>query len=67
MEGAALRAHCALDRKSSKLLEAAIHKFGLSARGSDRVLRVSRTIADLAGSLRIDNGHVAEALQYRLN
>jgi len=67
MEGAALRAHCALDRKSAKLLEAAIHKFSLSARGSDRVLRVSRTIADLGGSLRIDSGHVAEALQYRLN
>jgi len=67
MAGAALREHCALDRKSAKLLEAAIQQFCLSARGSDRVLRVSRTIADLGGSPRIDSGHVAEALQYRLN
>ena len=67
MEGAALREHSALDRKSAKLLEAAIQKFSLSARGSDRVLRVSRTIADLGGSAKIESGHVAEALQYRLN
>jgi magnesium chelatase family protein len=66
MEGAALREHCALDRRSTKLFEAAIEKFSLSARGCARVLRVSRTIADLTESPRIETGHVAEALQYRM-
>jgi magnesium chelatase family protein len=64
--GSVLREHCALDRPSSKLLQAAIRKFCLSARGTDRVLRVSRTIADLAGASNIDTEHLAEALQYRL-
>ena len=66
LEGAALRAHCALDGKSTRLLAAAIQKFSLSARGCDRVLRVSRTIADLEDSPQIESGHVAEALQYRV-
>jgi magnesium chelatase family protein len=66
MEGALLRAHCPLDAKSTALLDAAIRKFCLSARGYDRVLRVSRTIADLAASPRIQAEHVAEALQYRI-
>jgi len=66
MEGALLREHCPLDAISKALLEAAIRKFCLSARGYDRVLRVSRTIADLAASPRIEAGHVAEALQYRI-
>jgi magnesium chelatase family protein len=47
------------------VLEAAIQKFCLSARGCDRVLRVSRTIADLAGTERIAAGHLGEGLQYR--
>ena len=66
LEGHALRDQCRLDRASTSLLESAIRKFCLSARGSDRVLRVSRTIADLAGADRIAAEHVAEALQYRL-
>jgi magnesium chelatase family protein len=66
LETAALRAHCALDRKATRLLDSAIQKFCLSVRGCDRVQRVSRTIADLAGAERIDVNHVAEALQYRL-
>ena len=66
MEGAMLREHCALDRTAAKLLEAAIQKFCLSARGCDRVLRVSRTIADLEESPRLNSGHLAEALQYRV-
>jgi magnesium chelatase family protein len=67
MEGAALREHCALGDKSARLLDAAVQKFCLSARGCDRVLRVSRTIADLEESPRIESGHVAEALQYRVD
>jgi magnesium chelatase family protein len=63
--GSVLKEHCALDRPGSKLLQTAIRKFGLSARGTDRVLRVSRTIADLAGSTNIGGEHLAEALQYR--
>lgn len=66
LEGAELRTHGALDTKASALVEAAIRRFYLSSRACDRVLRVSRTIADLAGSVRIDSTHVAEALQYRL-
>jgi len=66
MEGAVLREHCALGCGSTRLLDAAVQKFCLSARGCDRVLRVSRTIADLADSPRIESGHVAEALQYRV-
>jgi len=63
--GSVLREHCALDRPGSKLLQSAITKFCLSARGTDRVLRVSRTIADLAGATNIVGEHLAEALQYR--
>jgi magnesium chelatase family protein len=66
LEGVALREHCALDAKATRLLQAAIQKFCLSARGCDRVLRVSRTIADLADSARLNVHHVAEALQYRI-
>jgi magnesium chelatase family protein len=66
MEGVALREHCPLDAKSQALLTSATRKFCLSARGYDRVLRVSRTIADLAASSRLKMEHVAEALQYRI-
>ena len=63
LEGGDLSEHCTLDERSAHLLEAAIQKFCLSARGCDRVLRVSRTIADLAGCRLIAAHHVAEALQ----
>jgi magnesium chelatase family protein len=66
MEGVMLREHCSLDRAAAKLLEAAIQKFCLSARGCDRVLRISRTIADLEESPQLNSGHLAEALQYRV-
>jgi magnesium chelatase family protein len=67
LEGAELSDYCRLEARSLHLLEAAIQKFCLSARGCDRVLRVSRTIADLGGCAAIAMEHVAEALQYRFN
>ena len=57
--------HCAPDEKGATLLKQAISKLGLSARGYHRILKVSRTIADLAGVERISSAHVAEAIQYR--
>jgi magnesium chelatase family protein len=65
MEGKALRRHCSLDRPSQRLLQKAAERLALSARGHDRVLRVARTVADLASSEKIEGQHVAEALQFR--
>ncbi len=60
-----LREFCVLDDASRNLLEGAIRKLGLSARAMDRVLKVSRTIADLAGDRSLQSNHLAEAIQYR--
>jgi len=65
LEGAGLRAHCALGRAERRLLEAAIERLGLSERARDRVLKVARTAADLAGAERIEAPHLSEAIGYR--
>jgi magnesium chelatase family protein len=65
MTPAQIRTHCALDADSETLLERAMNKQGLSARAHDRILKVARTIADLASSETIDPGHISEAINYR--
>jgi magnesium chelatase family protein len=60
-----IRKHCVIDEDCQRLLEMAMDKLGLSARGYSRILKVSRTIADLEGAERIHASHVAEAIQYR--
>lgn len=60
-----IRVHCALTPEGSALLERAAEKLRLSARGVHRVLRVSRTIADLGADQQLTTQHLAEALQYR--
>jgi magnesium chelatase family protein len=65
MNGKEVKAHCKLDAKSKALLKAAVSRLGLSARSFDRILKVSRTIADLAGSESLREEHVAEAVGYR--
>jgi magnesium chelatase family protein len=60
-----IRKYCDLGTESEHLLERAMSKQGLSARAHDRILKVSRTIADLTGAGSIEPGHIAEAIQYR--
>ena len=60
-----IRRYCAVKDDAEKLLETAINKLGLSARAYSRVLKVGRTIADLAGAEDIHASHIAEAIQYR--
>lgn len=65
MQSRHLRQWCPLDGSSRQLLETAIRKLGLSARSTDRILKVGRTIADLAGDELLQPDHLAEAIQYR--
>lgn len=65
MQSKSIREICQIDAQSSELLKMAITNLGLSARAYDRILKVSRTIADLDGSEDIRSEHLSEAIQYR--
>jgi magnesium chelatase family protein len=60
-----VKQHCLLSEQDHKLLEQAMDKFGLSHRAYHRILKLARTIADLAQSENIENGHLSEAISYR--
>ncbi|MEG1529323.1 MAG: magnesium chelatase, partial [Clostridia bacterium] len=57
--------YCAIDDRCERLLQKAFEKLNLSARGTTRILKVARTIADIEGSQSIEAKHIAEAIQYR--
>ncbi|MDQ2805502.1 MAG: YifB family Mg chelatase-like AAA ATPase [Chloroflexota bacterium] len=65
MRPAEIRQFCVLDTAGQALVKAAMRQLNLSARGYHRILKLARTIADLAGSANIEAVHLAEALQYR--
>ncbi len=65
MNSKMLREYCRLDAASAALLERAMQRLNLSARAYDRILKVARTIADLAGEEQILSAHIAEAINYR--
>jgi len=60
-----IKRYCQIRKESKRLLETAIDKLGLSARAYNRILKVSRTIADLEGIDEITSHHISEAIQYR--
>ncbi len=65
MNSKMLRTFCPLAREAAAMLETAMERLSLSARAYDRIIKVARTIADLAGSGDITTGHIAEAINYR--
>ena len=60
-----LKAFCELDEATREMLKNAMAEYNLSARAYDRILKVARTIADLAGDEKISSDHVSEAIQFR--
>ena len=60
-----LKAYCELTETTQNLLKMAMTEYNLSARAYDRILKVARTIADLAGANQIESDHISEAIQYR--
>ena len=60
-----IREYCRICSECENLMKMAITKLGLSARAYDRILKVSRTIADLSAEERISTAHISEAIQYR--
>lgn len=65
MSGKHIREFCKIDDSSKELLKTAMERLNLSARAYDRILKVSRTIADIEGCEQIKNDHISEAIQYR--
>jgi magnesium chelatase family protein len=65
MQTREIREYCRLDATGEELLKTAINRLGFSARAYDRILKVGRTIADIAGSTEIRPEHISEAIQYR--
>ena len=65
LDSARIKEFCAPDAAGLAVIKTAFDKMGMSARAYDRILRVARTIADLAGSENIQAGHIAEAVQLR--
>lgn len=65
MNSRLIKKYCMIDDECENLIETAFEKFHMSARGYNRILKVARTIADLAGSEKIEIAHIAEALAYR--
>ena len=65
MSSRQIRKYCSLDQESSSLLKSVMERLSLSARAYDRILKVSRTLADLEGKENVNSDHIAEAIQYR--
>ncbi len=65
MNSKMIKEFCGINTASQNLIKSAMEKLNLSARAYDRILKVSRTIADLANSINIESAHLAEAIQYR--
>jgi magnesium chelatase family protein len=65
LDSKSLRKYCVIDEESRILLNAAMEKFGFSARAVDRILKMARTISDLEEKEDIESNHIAEAIQYR--